>query len=58
MPEKFHMIGAVEDWLNKLTVAMQETLMSQLNDALETAVNWEADKPRHLWLFDWPAQIV
>merc|ERR1711871_46007 len=58
MPEKFHMIGAVEDWLNKLTVAMQETLMSQLNDALETAVNWEVDKPRHLWLFDWPAQIV
>jgi dynein heavy chain len=58
LPEMFKMEGAVEDWLNLLTEAMRECLKSQLDKALELAAQWEVEKPRQLWLFDWPAQVV
>src|SRR3546814_4041473 len=36
---------------------MRGTLRLKLQDGMETGANWEVDKPRHLWLFDYPAQI-
>lgn len=54
----FVMLGAVERWLNDLTVMQQDSLRFILETAIETAVNWEVEKPRHLWLEDYPAQIV
>jgi dynein heavy chain len=50
--------GAVENWLNALTRKQVDTLAHVLEKAVETAVNWEHDKPRHKWLFDYPSQIV
>jgi len=29
-----------------------------LETAVESAVNWESERPRHFWLEDYPAQIV
>jgi dynein heavy chain len=58
LPEPFEMIGAVEGWLNELTEAMRHCLRGKFDKALEQAAQWEVEKPRHLWLFDWPAQIV
>eukprot|EP00969_Alexandrium_andersonii_P292673 12935434-Alexandrium_andersonii.AAC.1 len=37
---------------------MNDTLKHELADGLERAIEWEVDKPRHLWLFDYPAQVV
>ena len=54
----FVMAGAVERWLNELTVMQQDTLRFVLEAALESAVNWESERPRHFWLEDYPAQIV
>ena len=54
----FVMTGAVERWLNELTVMQQDTLRSVLETSLESAVNWESERPRHFWLEDYPAQIV
>lgn len=54
----FVMAGAVERWLNDLTVMQQDSLRYILEAAIETAVNWEVERPRHLWLEDYPAQIV
>ena len=54
----FNMVGAVERWLNELTVMQQDTLRFILEAAIETAVNWETERPRQLWLEDYPAQIV
>jgi dynein heavy chain, axonemal len=54
----FVMLGAVERWLNDLTVMQQDSLRFILEAGIETAVNWEVEKPRHLWLEDYPAQIV
>ncbi|RYY32288.1 hypothetical protein EON62_05530, partial [archaeon] len=51
-------LGAVERWLNELTVMQQDSLRYILEAAIETAVNWEVEKPRHLWLEDYAAQIV
>ena len=56
--EPFVMVGAVERWLNELTEMQQNSLRYILAAAIETAVNWETEKPRHLWLEDYPAQIV
>jgi dynein heavy chain, axonemal len=54
----FVMAGAVERWLNDLTVMQQDTLRYILEAAIETAVNWEVEKPRHFWLEDYPAQVA
>ena len=56
--EPFTMEGEVEGYLNKLTDMMMLTLKKKLEDGIDTAVNWEVEKPRHQWLFDYPAQIV
>ena len=50
--------GAVEDWLNELTEKQQLTLGYILEQAVDTAVNWDVEKPRHVWLNDYPAQVV
>ena len=50
--------GAVEDWLNELTEKQQDTLGYILEQAVDTAVNWDVEKPRHVWLNDYPAQVV
>jgi len=54
----FVMTGAVERWLNDLTVMQQDSLRFILEAAIETAVNWEVERPRHFWLEDYPAQVV
>eukprot|EP00957_Ditylum_brightwellii_P060728 4610074-Ditylum_brightwellii.AAC.1 len=51
LSEPFVMEGEVEAYLNRLTVAMQTSLRVILSDAIEKAVNWEIDTPRHEWLF-------
>ncbi|CAM9107555.1 unnamed protein product [Discosporangium mesarthrocarpum] len=56
--EEFTMEGEVEGYLNRLTDMMVMTLKLRLNDGIDTAVNWEVEKPRHKWLFDYPAQVV
>lgn len=56
--EEFTMEGEVEGYLNRLSEMMVMTLKLRLNDGIDTAVNWEVEKPRHKWLFDYPAQVV
>ncbi|CAN0161161.1 unnamed protein product [Scytosiphon promiscuus] len=56
--EDFTMEGEVEGYLNRLSEMMVMTLKLRLNDGIDTAVNWEVEKPRHKWLFDYPAQVV
>ncbi|KAJ3365528.1 hypothetical protein HDU91_002183, partial [Kappamyces sp. JEL0680] len=46
--------GPVENWLNRLIVAMRETLRNLLG---ESVTSYE-EKPREQWIFDFPAQIV
>ncbi len=58
LAEPFTMEGEVEAYLNKLTDAMVNTLKHELNNGIQSAVNWGVDKPRHQWLFDYPAQVV
>ncbi|KAL7445854.1 hypothetical protein ACHAXM_010428 [Skeletonema potamos] len=55
--EDFTMEGEVEAYLNRLTESMRKSLKVILSDAVEKAVNWEIDTPRHEWLFDYPAQL-
>ncbi|XP_073997627.1 dynein beta chain, ciliary-like isoform X3 [Rhodnius prolixus] len=47
-------VGAVEDWLNALTLAMVRTVREYFRRALLAY----GDKPRHEWVFDFPAQTV
>ena len=54
----FVMAGAVERWLNELTVMQQDSLRVILEAAVESAVSWEVEKPRHMWLEDYPAQVA
>jgi dynein heavy chain len=54
----FEIVGAVESWLNKLVAMMQDTLRDWQEKALDTAANWEVDKPREQWLFDYCAQLT
>ena len=54
----FVMTGPVERWLNELTVMQQDSLKVILEAAVEAAVNWEVEKPRHTWLEDYPAQVA
>uniref|UniRef100_H3HCG5 AAA+ ATPase domain-containing protein n=1 Tax=Phytophthora ramorum TaxID=164328 RepID=H3HCG5_PHYRM len=58
LPTIFVMAGAVESWLNELTEAMRFCLRKEMHDSIETAANWDVEKPRHQWLFDYPAQVV
>ena len=54
---EFTMIGEVEGYLNQLTEVMIASLKNILSDAIERAVNWEVETPRHKWLFSYPAQL-
>ena len=54
----FEAVGAVEDWLNSLVRMMRETLRDIMSRAKFTADHWEIEKPRHEWLFDYPAQVA
>jgi dynein heavy chain len=56
--EPFTITGAVEDWLNLLTVHMQNSLRYILNHAYNSAAEWETGQPRHEWLYNYPAQAV
>ena len=55
--ENFTMNGEVEVYLNRLTESMRKSLKVILSDAIEKAVNWDIDTPRHEWLFNYPAQL-
>jgi dynein heavy chain len=44
--------GKVEIWLNRVTDSMRETL----HDYFQRAIRAYEEKPREVWLFDWPAQ--
>jgi dynein heavy chain len=55
--EHFTMEGEVESYLNRLTDSMRKSLKVILSDAVEKAVNWDIDTPRHEWLFNYPAQL-
>lgn len=44
--------GKVEIWLNRVTDAMRETL----HELFRKSVIAYEDKPREVWVFDWPAQ--
>jgi dynein heavy chain len=52
------MEGEIEKYLNNLTEAMRTTLKYKMQEGYNTAANWEIDKPRHEWLFYFPAQSV
>jgi dynein heavy chain len=58
--EPFIMEGAVEIWLNNFTEKMRVCLRYQLNLAIIAGSNWDlaTETPRHLWVFDYPAQVV
>lgn len=58
LAEPFPLEGEVERYLNNLTEAMRYTLKLKMQDGYHTAGNWEVDKPRHEWLFYYPAQTV
>eukprot|EP00804_Cyclotella_cryptica_P025500 CCRYP_012000-RA/>CCRYP_012000-RA protein AED:0.01 eAED:0.01 QI:1390/1/1/1/1/1/4/5322/2834 len=55
--ENFVMEGEVEGYLNRLTESMRKSLKVILSDAVEKAVTWDIDTPRHEWLFNYPAQL-
>ncbi|XP_039947795.1 dynein beta chain, ciliary [Bactrocera tryoni] len=44
--------GKVEVWLNRVTDRMRDTL----RDHFRRAVIAYEEKPRHIWIFEWPAQ--
>ncbi|XP_026835009.1 dynein beta chain, ciliary isoform X2 [Drosophila erecta] len=44
--------GKVEVWLNRITDKMRDTLRDQLKRSL----TFYDHKPRHVWIFEWPAQ--
>jgi dynein heavy chain len=54
----FEIKGAVETWLNECTEHMKHQLRLLLDRALGEAVHWSPDRPRHAWLFQYPAQTV
>lgn len=58
LEKPFDMTGAVEIWLRNFVGAIQQTLKVSLEGALETAAVWEVEKPREMWLFDYPAQLA
>ena len=50
--------GPVEQWLGQLVCHMRDQLRELLKRAKFTADYWNVEKPRHVWLFDYPAQIA
>jgi dynein heavy chain len=58
MSEPFELTGEVEGYLNRLTDAMRATLRLKLAESYNAAGLWELEKPRHEWLFHFPAQAV
>ncbi|XXQ31198.1 Dynein heavy chain, cytoplasmic [Plasmodiophora brassicae] len=50
--------GPVETWLNGLVDIMRATLRDILERSKFAADQWEIEKPRHEWLFDYCAQIA
>merc|ERR1719410_1951716 len=54
----FSCVGAVEDWLNGLVEVMRQTLREILAKAKFTADQWELEKPHHVWLYDYCAQVA
>lgn len=50
--EEFSCEGQVEMWLNRTTDAMRVTL----HDKFKSSYRAYEKKPRHEWIFDWPAQ--
>ena len=54
----FSMNGAIENWLNKLTACMQNTLRTVTEGSLKEASNWDVDNPREEWCFNYPSQIA
>jgi dynein heavy chain len=57
LDQDFTMEGEVENYLNRLTAAMQQSLRIILSDAIEKAASWEIETPRHEWLFNYPSQL-
>ena len=54
----FQITGAVENWLGELLESIQETLKKVLDASLDSAANWELDRPRDRWITDYPAQLA
>jgi len=50
--------GAVEDWLNGSVEMMRECLQEIVVKARTTADNWDIEKPREEWLYDYCAQCA
>lgn len=46
--------GRVEGWLNKVTQVMRSTLHALFAKSVEVY----DEKPREMWVFDWPAQVA
>lgn len=46
--------GKVEDWLNRVTDVMRYTL----NRLFAQSIDAYEEKPRDVWVFDWPAQVA
>lgn len=57
-PEPFVAEGPVEEWLNRLVKHQQDSLRELMARAKHTADNWEVEKVRQEWLFDYPAMIA
>ena len=57
-PTPFLIQGSVEQWLDELTGVQINAIKTILRHAIDTAVNWEHEKARHDWLFDYPAQVA
>ncbi|KAB0376184.1 hypothetical protein FD755_012827 [Muntiacus reevesi] len=53
-PAECECIGHVETWLLKLERTMQETVRHSITEAIAVY----EDKPRELWIFDFPAQVA
>uniref|UniRef100_A0A8C0HXD6 Dynein axonemal heavy chain 11 n=1 Tax=Balaenoptera musculus TaxID=9771 RepID=A0A8C0HXD6_BALMU len=53
-PAECECIGHVETWLLQLEQTMQETVRRSITEAIAAY----EDKPRELWIFDFPAQVA
>ncbi|GAB0093903.1 hypothetical protein DMENIID0001_090950 [Sergentomyia squamirostris] len=52
--QECHCTGKVEEWLARVTETMRRTL----HGLFEAAVAAYEKKPRHQWIFNWPAQTA
>lgn len=48
----------VENYFNDLTATMKDALRSELYKAIETAIQWDLDRPRDRWVFDYASQVT